>query len=88
MKPQSVEMAALVAQEGEMCMPKIKCCYNCAERYRACQDTCEILQEEKEKLDAENQKRRDRARLERDFLNLATARSDKKKTQKHLRSRF
>ena len=39
-------------------------------------------------LDAENQNRRDRARLERDFLNLATARSDKKRIQKHLRSRF
>ena len=69
-------------------MAKIKCCYNCAERHRACQDTCEKLQDEKEQLDAENQNRRDRARLERDFLNLATARSDKKRTQKHLRSRF
>lgn len=81
-------MAALVAQEGDLSMAKIKCCYNCAERHRACQDTCEKLQEEKERLDAENQKRRDRARLERDFLNLATARSDKKRDQKHLRSRF
>ena len=81
-------MAALVAQEGDLSMAKIKCCYNCAERHRACQDTCEKLQEEKDRLDAENQKRRDRARLERDFLNLATARSDKKRDQKHLRSRF
>lgn len=87
MKPQSVEMAVLVAQEGDF-MAKIKCCYNCVERHRACQDTCEKLQEEKEQLDVENQKRRDRARLERDFLNLATARSDKKRNQKHLRSRF
>lgn len=81
-------MVVLAAQEGDFLMAKIKCCYKCPERHRACQDTCERLRKEKDQLDLENQNRRDRARLERDFLNLATARSDKKRQQKHLRSRF
>ena len=65
-------------------MAKIKCCYNCADRHRACQDTCEKLQEEKDRLDAENKNRRKRARLERDFLNLASAREDSKTSQESI----